>query len=199
MQIEVMNVHGWGTNYHKSLDKYSNEHSKYNLLNLLFEKELNTNFSLKSGFYINSLHATWGSTYVDHFGGAISISESPREFSITNLYIPALLALNLRDPEGKLFLNFNAGPFLSKSLSGNSGAAYPVFDYLYTANYGYNLSAGIGSKKWQISFYLFKGLRNLARQSNPEVLAKAESDFYGLALTRIIPLAKKESEPQGTK
>lgn len=128
-----------------------------------------------------------------HGWGATSIEESPREFSFSGIEIPVLLTFNLNDSKSKFNSSINIGPFLGYGLNNTEGGISP-FPELYRFNYGYNLSVGFGSKKWQISCYLLKGLRNTAKQDALKLLEKVKSYLLGFNLTRIIRLSKKDSE-----
>jgi hypothetical protein len=108
------------------------------------------------------------------------------------------LTWNLTEKGKNFRFHINLGPYLGY---GNVKSNINNFDnyYLKRFDYGFELLTGIGSNKWQFSFYVMQGLRNRGTRVAyfgtyyDDVIKKIISRTIGFDLTRVINLQRKNS------
>jgi hypothetical protein len=154
-------------------------------LNLLLETTTYNSLSLKSGVYLQGKSFSWTNWY----WGAVPAGKSQwqsvdNDTKIAYLVVPILLSYNLITGGRELKFHIDVGPYLG----------YKFFDpgdfgSFYDFDFGGEILAGIGSKKWQLTGYLLKGLRNIAKPS--WTIEKATETVFGLNFTRVFSLNKR--------
>ena len=191
MNIEVENVH-IGTA--STLDKFNETSYNFDFINIFFEKELSNHVSLKTGFYLNTKSGNFihNEIFMAGLHGSSIIKPHSNNFSFSTIDFPLLLTYNLIEKEDKYRLSINIGPYLGLGICGKEyGATTSPFypPYLSRFDYGFNLSTGFGSKKWQITCYVLHGGKPTSNTSDNHA-DKVRSSILGLNLTRVIYLSK---------
>jgi hypothetical protein len=164
-----------------SYQKTISHKSSIDFINVMIEKKISGSLSLKTGIYNHVEFFQYERYYADMMGGRLSWEGGKYDFKVRNFDIPLLLSFNL-ETSGEVF-NVSAGPYL-----GYCFYKYPPHDLpLEHSDFGINVSAGIGSSKWQVNAYLFAGQKNLVTNANEE----AKGYTIGLNISRVLSIKKK--------
>jgi hypothetical protein len=188
MKVDLLNGENKGSIYH------------FDYINLLYEQEINKNFSLKSGLYLHNRSGSWIYPRARISpGGAQYYENYEFNYSITSIDLPFLITYNLSNPAGTAKVHFNLGPYMGYGFNKTIDER-PLFPYyLKRFDFGYYISSGMGTRKWQICCYFMKGLRDLKTPVtiagfDPDNVKKVTGNTLGFNLTWIIRLAKKSEE-----
>jgi hypothetical protein len=179
------------------LNKYREASFNFSYISLLFEKEITNHISFKSGIYLHREKGNWTESFMEWRLRQGSWREYyfESDFSVSNIDIPFLLTYNPFDRDKKFNAEISFGPYIGYGydIKSEHGGELTVPAYLNPLDYGISLSAGFGLKKWQLSFYHLRGLKNTV---NPNVLyndklKEVKSSIYGVSLARVIHFSKK--------
>jgi hypothetical protein len=164
-------------------------------INILFEINLDTHLSLKTGINIHSNKGSWTEIFYDrsvHGNWSWRDHSFTDGFSITEFDFPILISYNIMKGDHKFGVkNLNIGPYFGYIFKGTDDLTLIFPAYLQRFNFGCNISAGFGTENWQFSIYILKGIRNLYKQNvyYPN-LQRVTPNVLGINLTRIIHFSK---------
>lgn len=178
---------GYGT------DDYKNSSGSIDFINILIETKMDKNsLSIKSGLYLNKEICDYQIIYSDNNPGTDTWSWKSYDQSvkIQSVKIPFLLVYNINNKESRGKIHIDAGPYFGY----NYRIKYKWEDTpnsLTGFDFGGEFLMGFGAKKWQFSWYLLAGFKNLVKQPNDFSFVKARGMILGFNLTRILNLERK--------
>ena len=180
---------GYGT------DDFKNFSGSIDFINILIETKMDKNsLSIKSGFYFNKEFCDYQLTSSDNNPGTVTWSWKSYDESIKIkcIKIPLLLSFNITNitnKEGRAKVHIDAGPYFGYNY--RIKYAWEGPNSLASFDFGGEFLMGLGAKKWQFSWYLLAGFKNLAKQPNDFGYVKARGMISGFNLTRVLNLERK--------
>jgi hypothetical protein len=167
----------------------------FNPVNLLFEIELGKNLALKTGGYMLMNKGRYFYTHAEGFtfnGERFTRVDKNWEddFGFISVDFPVLLTYKNTFTDKKYGFKLDIGPYMGYIII----PTYIWYDYS-KKYYGLCISAGFGTKKWQINSYLLTGQLNISLGYTFAEMIKEKSTTFGINLTRVLHFSKKETNP----